>query len=252
MPRTLSNSSPSTFKPFPASRCSSSCTWTARLPSRCPSPSTSRRASRSTCRTRRSRCRQRRIDVHSGGVDSVLAAEANGRTRLVVNVDSLMPYTTKVDGNDIVVTIGQQPGADLVKNAAPRGELKRHRNGHRTGHQDHRLPSRFRRHRPRDRAAHRSAHPRQRAPGRQPGGRGLRRHRDAEESDAPLRRHGFRHSRADRRCGARRRLLAPGDQRAGRLRAARLSVRQPVHRGDQAVPEAHRAGREAASTPASA
>ncbi|HEY2686270.1 MAG TPA: type IV pilus secretin PilQ [Steroidobacteraceae bacterium] len=63
---------------------------------------------------------QRRIDVHSGGVDSVVAAEANGRTRVVLNVDSLMPYTTKVDGNDIVVTIGQQPGADLVKNAAAR------------------------------------------------------------------------------------------------------------------------------------
>ena len=37
----------------------------------------------------------RRVDVHSGGVDSVVAAEANGRTRLVVNVDSLLPYTTK-------------------------------------------------------------------------------------------------------------------------------------------------------------
>jgi type IV pilus assembly protein PilQ len=52
----------------------------------------------------------RRIDVRSGGVDTVLAAEANGRTRLVVNVDSLMPYTTKVDGNNIIVTLGNQPG----------------------------------------------------------------------------------------------------------------------------------------------
>ena len=50
----------------------------------------------------------RRIDVHSGGVDSVLAAEANGRTRLVVNVDALLPYTTKVQGNDIILTLGQQ------------------------------------------------------------------------------------------------------------------------------------------------
>jgi type IV pilus assembly protein PilQ len=50
----------------------------------------------------------RRIDVHSGGVDSVLAAEANGRTRIVVNVDSLLPYTTKVQGNDIILTLGQQ------------------------------------------------------------------------------------------------------------------------------------------------
>jgi type IV pilus assembly protein PilQ len=57
----------------------------------------------------------RRFDVHSGGVDTVLAAEANGRTRLVVNVDSLLPYTTRVDGNDIIVTLGQQPGADVGK-----------------------------------------------------------------------------------------------------------------------------------------
>ena len=34
----------------------------------------------------------RRIDVRSGGVDSVLAAEAAGRTRLVLNLDRLLPY----------------------------------------------------------------------------------------------------------------------------------------------------------------
>ena len=62
----------------------------------------------------------RRVDVRSGGVDTVLAAEANGRARLVVNVDNLMPYTTKVDGNDIIVTLGQQPGADVGKPAAAR------------------------------------------------------------------------------------------------------------------------------------
>jgi type IV pilus assembly protein PilQ len=62
----------------------------------------------------------RRIDVRSGGVDTVLAAEANGRTRLVVNVDSLMPYTTKVEGNDIIVTLGQQPGAEVGKPATAR------------------------------------------------------------------------------------------------------------------------------------
>jgi type IV pilus assembly protein PilQ len=60
---------------------------------------------------------QRRIDVRSGGVDTVLAAEANGRTRLVVNVDALMPYTTKVDGNTIIVTLGSQQG-DAAKQAA--------------------------------------------------------------------------------------------------------------------------------------
>src|ERR1700726_2454797 len=60
----------------------------------------------------------RRVDVHSGGVDSVVAAEANGRTRLVVNVDSLLPYTTKVDGDTIIVTLGGQPGAAAAAQSA--------------------------------------------------------------------------------------------------------------------------------------
>ncbi len=59
----------------------------------------------------------RRIDVRSGGVDTVLAAEANGRTRIVVNVDSLLPYTTKVDGNTILVTLGSQQGQAAKPNA---------------------------------------------------------------------------------------------------------------------------------------
>jgi type IV pilus assembly protein PilQ len=54
----------------------------------------------------------RRIDVRSGGVDTVLAAEANGRSRLVVNVDQLIPYTTKVDGSTITVVLGRQAGGD--------------------------------------------------------------------------------------------------------------------------------------------
>jgi type IV pilus assembly protein PilQ len=60
----------------------------------------------------------RRIDVRSGGVDTVLAAEANGRTRVVVNVDSLLPYTTQVEGNTIIVTLGSQAGEALAKSAS--------------------------------------------------------------------------------------------------------------------------------------
>jgi type IV pilus assembly protein PilQ len=48
----------------------------------------------------------RRIDVASAGVDTVLAAEANGRTRIVLNLDALQPYQTRVAGNDIIVTVG--------------------------------------------------------------------------------------------------------------------------------------------------
>jgi type IV pilus assembly protein PilQ len=63
----------------------------------------------------------RRIDVKSGGIDSVVAGEGGGRTRLVLNMDSMQPYETAVDGNTIVVTVGQaQAGAArAVAAAAP-------------------------------------------------------------------------------------------------------------------------------------
>jgi type IV pilus assembly protein PilQ len=48
----------------------------------------------------------RRIDVHTAGLDSILAAEAKDRARLVLNLDKLLPYDTRVDGNNIVVLLG--------------------------------------------------------------------------------------------------------------------------------------------------
>lgn len=48
----------------------------------------------------------RRIDVRQGGIDTVLAAEADGRSRIVLNLDQLQPYTTRVEGNDVIVTVG--------------------------------------------------------------------------------------------------------------------------------------------------
>ena len=63
----------------------------------------------------------RRIDVRSGGVDSVLAAEASGRTRLVLNLDRLMPYTTRVSGNDVIVLIGGAASSPAAAAAASSG-----------------------------------------------------------------------------------------------------------------------------------
>ena len=48
----------------------------------------------------------RRIDVHTAGLDSILAAEAKDRTRLVLSLDKLVPYDTRVDGNNIIVLLG--------------------------------------------------------------------------------------------------------------------------------------------------
>src|SRR5690349_1079851 len=62
----------------------------------------------------------RRIDVRSSGVDSILAAEASGRTRLVLNLDRVLPYTTRVSGNDVIVLIGAA-GSPSVAAAASSG-----------------------------------------------------------------------------------------------------------------------------------
>jgi type IV pilus assembly protein PilQ len=45
--------------------------------------------------------------VNSGGVDTIVAAEASGRSRLVFNLDQLRPYQTRVAGNAIYVTVGR-------------------------------------------------------------------------------------------------------------------------------------------------
>ena len=48
----------------------------------------------------------RRVDVKQGVLDTVNVAEANGRTRVVLNVDALVPYETRLQGNTIVVSLG--------------------------------------------------------------------------------------------------------------------------------------------------
>ena len=54
----------------------------------------------------------RRIDVNSSGLSSIVAAETKDRTRLVLNLDKMVPYETRVDGNNIVVMLGaSQQGA---------------------------------------------------------------------------------------------------------------------------------------------
>ncbi len=57
----------------------------------------------------------RRQDANVGPLTTVLAAEANGRTRVVMNLNSMVPYQTRVEGNSVYVLIGQAPG----ESAAP-------------------------------------------------------------------------------------------------------------------------------------
>jgi type IV pilus assembly protein PilQ len=48
----------------------------------------------------------RRRDVNLGPLDTVLTAEANGRTRVVLNLGSMVEYETRRSGNTVVVTLG--------------------------------------------------------------------------------------------------------------------------------------------------
>jgi type IV pilus assembly protein PilQ len=48
----------------------------------------------------------RRIDVHASGLDTILAAETKDRTRVVLNLDKLVPYDTRVDGSNVVLVLG--------------------------------------------------------------------------------------------------------------------------------------------------
>lgn len=61
----------------------------------------------------------RRIDVNSGVLATVNAAEANGRTRIVLNVDTLVPYETRIEGNTIVVTLAAASAGRVASSSSP-------------------------------------------------------------------------------------------------------------------------------------
>ena len=48
----------------------------------------------------------RRRDVNMGPLDTVLTAEANGRTRVVLNLDSMVAYETRASGNTVTIILG--------------------------------------------------------------------------------------------------------------------------------------------------
>jgi type IV pilus assembly protein PilQ len=56
----------------------------------------------------------RRIDVGAGGVDTIVAAEAAGRTRVVFNLDSLVAYSAVAEGDSVIVTLGAAAAAPAI------------------------------------------------------------------------------------------------------------------------------------------
>ena len=54
----------------------------------------------------------RRRDVNLGPLDTVLTAEANGRTRVVLNLGTMVAYETKASGNTVTITLGDGDNYD--------------------------------------------------------------------------------------------------------------------------------------------
>ncbi len=48
----------------------------------------------------------RRKDVNMGPLDTILTAEANGRTRVVLNLDTMVAYETRRSGNTVTILLG--------------------------------------------------------------------------------------------------------------------------------------------------
>lgn len=57
------------------------------------------------------------IAVNAGGAQSIQAVEAGGRTRVVINLSEIKPYSTRVEGNRIIVTL--QDGSASMAARAP-------------------------------------------------------------------------------------------------------------------------------------
>ena len=58
----------------------------------------------------------RRIAISSGLLQNVTTVEAGGRTRVVINLTALTPYTTSVRGNQLLVTLDSSGGASEPTN----------------------------------------------------------------------------------------------------------------------------------------
>ncbi|HEY4128137.1 MAG TPA: type IV pilus secretin PilQ [Gammaproteobacteria bacterium] len=62
-----------------------------------------------------------KIDVQAGMVNSIVTAEAAGRSRVVINLTALVPYNTQVSGNTVYVIVGGNVADTSVASAQASG-----------------------------------------------------------------------------------------------------------------------------------
>lgn len=58
-------------------------------------------------------------ELSVGNTRSVTVVEAKDRTRLIINLTALSSYTTRVEGNNLFVVVGNSPAGASVASAAP-------------------------------------------------------------------------------------------------------------------------------------
>ena len=61
--------------------------------------------------------KQKKFPLSYGNASSAIVLEGNGRTRLVLNLVELVPYLTRIEGNDLVVEVGQASASYLKETA---------------------------------------------------------------------------------------------------------------------------------------
>ncbi|MFV0476748.1 MAG: type IV pilus secretin PilQ [Parahaliea sp.] len=58
---------------------------------------------------------RKRYTLNYGNATGVVVLESGDRTRMVVNLVTLVPYETRIDGNSLYVIVGQEVGEEYVK-----------------------------------------------------------------------------------------------------------------------------------------
>lgn len=68
---------------------------------------------------------RRRYSLPYGNATGVLVLESGDRTRLILNLVKLVPYDTRVDGNSLFLTVGQDADAEYFKQDGDANSIKR-------------------------------------------------------------------------------------------------------------------------------
>ena len=72
----------------------------------------------------RSKLDRKRYSLPYGNATGVLVLESGDRTRLILNLVKLVPYETRVDGNSLYLTVGQDADAEYYKQSSDPNTVK--------------------------------------------------------------------------------------------------------------------------------